>query len=131
MTATAASPMLTIGELAAEVGLSTHTLRWYEAQGLFPQPIPRTGSGRRHYGPEAIGWLRLLSRLRESGMPVAKMAEYSRLVREGDGNEDARIALMEAHSQALTEQIEILERCREVIDDKVALYRRRLADQSV
>ncbi|MDO8150534.1 MerR family transcriptional regulator [Isoptericola sp. b408] len=125
---TAPSPEgYSIGELARAVGMSTHTLRWYESRGLFPREIPRTESGRRRYEPETVEWLRLLARLRASGMPVARMAEYARLVRGGEGNEDERIALMEAHSRALTEQIDTLVECREVIDGKVAGYRRRLA----
>ena len=29
-----------IGELARLAGVSVHTLRWYEAEGLFPRDVP-------------------------------------------------------------------------------------------
>jgi len=115
-----------IGELADITGLSVHTLRWYESQGLFPRDVPRTSGGRRAYGPETVGWLTLITRLRESGMPVAEMAKYSALVRAGDGNEPERIALMEAHAAALDDQIQALLACRAVIGGKIDAYRTSL-----
>ncbi|MGV8881142.1 MAG: MerR family transcriptional regulator [Rhodoglobus sp.] len=120
-----------IGELADITGLSVHTLRWYESRGLFPREVPRTSGGRRSYGPETVGWLTLISRLRESGMPVAEMAKYSALVRAGEGNEPQRIALMEAHATALDEQIESLIACRAVIGGKIDTYRTALIARGV
>lgn len=115
-----------IGELADITGLSVHTLRWYESRGLFPRDVPRTSGGRRAYGPETVGWLTLIARLRESGMPVAEMANYSALVRAGEGNEPERIALMEAHAAALDEQIQALMASRAVIGGKIDAYRTAL-----
>ena len=42
-----------IGELAAEAGIATKTLRFYEERGLLPQP-ERAANGYRDYGPEAL-----------------------------------------------------------------------------
>jgi len=116
-----------IGELAEITGMSVHTLRWYESEGLFPQDVPRTAGGRRIFDDRAVGWLALLSRLRESGMPIAGLAKYSSLVREGVGNEAERIELMEGHARALDEQIEELIACRAVIRGKVDSYRKALS----
>ena len=85
--------------------------------------MPRTSGGRRIFNDEAVGWLALLSRLRESGMPIAELAKYSSLVREGAGNEAERIALMEAHARALDAQIDELIACRMVIRTKIDAYR--------
>lgn len=109
----------TLGELADLAGLSVHTLRWYESQGLFPRDVPRTSSGRRIFNDEAVRWLALLRRLRESGMPVAEMAAYSKLVRAGAVSEAARIELMESHARSLDAQIQELIACREVIRRKI------------
>lgn len=131
LSATETRRTYSIGELAELTNLSVHTLRWYETQGLFPRPVPRTSGGRRAYDQETIGWLSLLTRLRESGMPVAEMAKYADLVRAGAGNERERIALMEAHAQALDAQIRELIACREVIDHKIDLYRTALRERGV
>ncbi|MCZ6867715.1 MAG: heavy metal-responsive transcriptional regulator [Chloroflexi bacterium] len=43
-----------ISELAKATGLSAKTIRFYEAEGLIPDP-PRTGSGYRAYaGPDVV-----------------------------------------------------------------------------
>jgi DNA-binding transcriptional MerR regulator len=120
-----------IGELAEVTGMSVHTLRWYESRGLFPRPVPRTSGGRRIFNQEAVRWLALLSRLRESGMPVAELAEYSRLVSAGTGNEAERIALMEAHARSLDAQIEELIACRAVIRGKIDTYCETLSAEGV
>lgn len=126
ITEDAAEVTYSIGELAELSGMSVHTLRWYESQGLFPRAVPRSSGGRRIFNDEAVRWLALLSRLRESGMPVAQIAEYSRLVGEGAGNEAERIALMEAHARSLDAQIDELVACRAVILGKVDNYRASL-----
>ena len=128
--ATIAERTYTIGELATISGLSVHALRWYEAQGLFPRDIPRTPGGQRIFGDEAVRWLALLNRLRDSAMPVADMARYSQLVRAGEGNEADRIALMESHARSLDAQIEELIASREVIRDKITFYRQAVASRT-
>ena len=60
-------------------------------------------------------------------MPIAGLAKYSSLVREGVGNEAERIELMEGHARALDEQIEELIACRAVIRGKVDSYRKALS----
>src|SRR2546423_10213237 len=64
---------LTVGEAAAHVGLSVHTLRWYEQEGLV-SPVDRDTAGRRRYRPEDLDWLRLLICLRGTGRPGRGMA---------------------------------------------------------
>ncbi|WP_353829269.1 MerR family transcriptional regulator [Agromyces sp. SYSU T0242] len=127
----AAEPAYRIGELAALTGMSVHTLRWYESRGLFPADIPRTSAGRRVYGEQAIGWLRLLARLRDSGMPVSEISKYADLVRAGDGNEHERVELMEAHARSLDEQIDRLLASREAIRTKIRAYRHLLAERGI
>jgi DNA-binding transcriptional MerR regulator len=127
----AAERTYSIGELSERTGLSVHTLRWYESQGLFPRDVPRTPGGRRVFTEEALGWLSLLTRLRDSGMPVAEMSRYAALVRAGAGNEAERIALMQAHAGSLDQQIEELMAAREVIGGKIRSHRDQLAARGV
>lgn len=120
-----------IGELAHRAGVSVHTLRWYEAEGLFPRDVPRTSGGRRIYAYDSLAWLALLSRLRESGAPIAVMREYAGLVRAGSGNEAQRLALMRAHERSLDAQIESLIACRQVIGDKARGYQEMLIARGI
>lgn len=56
----------TIGELARQTGASIETIRYYERIRLMPRP-PRTGGGRRAYGPESLAMLNFIRRCRELG----------------------------------------------------------------
>jgi MerR family mercuric resistance operon transcriptional regulator len=56
----------TIGELARLTGASIETIRYYERIGLMPRP-PRTGGGRRAFGPESLHALNFIRRCRELG----------------------------------------------------------------
>jgi hypothetical protein len=59
----------TIDEAAERTGLSKHTLRYYEREGLLP-PIAKASSGHRRYTDDDIGWVRFLQLLRATGMPI-------------------------------------------------------------
>jgi MerR family mercuric resistance operon transcriptional regulator len=59
----------TIGELARQTGASIETIRYYERIGLMPRP-PRTGGGRRAFGPESLSALNFIRRCRELGFSL-------------------------------------------------------------
>lgn len=120
-----------IGELARLAGVSVHTLRWYESEGLFPRDVPRTPGGRREYAHDSLAWLALLGRLRESGAPIAVLRDYAALVRAGSGNEADRLALLRAHERSLDAQIETLIACREVIRGKSQAYQDALLARGI
>jgi DNA-binding transcriptional MerR regulator len=58
----AAEAFRTIGEMATELGVRTHILRYWEEQFPMLQPLKRAG-GRRHYRPEDVKLLQMISRL--------------------------------------------------------------------
>ncbi|HEY6694106.1 MAG TPA: MerR family transcriptional regulator [Solirubrobacteraceae bacterium] len=58
---------LTIGQLAQRFGLNTSAIRYYEANGVLPEPA--RVSGQRRYGPDAVRRLQVLD--------VAKRAGFS------------------------------------------------------
>jgi DNA-binding transcriptional MerR regulator len=71
----------TIGEVSVELGIETHTLRFWESK--FPQlrPIRRNGQ-RRYYRPADIAVVRVIDRLlRVEGYTIA--GARGALVREG------------------------------------------------
>lgn len=113
---------LTVSEVAERIGLSVHTLRWYERIGLLEQ-VQRGTSGYRRYTESDIGWLLTLLRLRATGMPVRDMVRYAELVRtEGDTTRERR-ELLERHRERVAAHIATLQQHLEVIDRKVAAYR--------
>jgi DNA-binding transcriptional MerR regulator len=113
---------LSISDAARITGLSAHTLRYYERAGLMLD-IERGQSARRRYTEADIGWIELLTRLRATGMPIRKVREYADLVREGGGNEAARLAVLEAHRREVLAHLEQTRRNLEAIDRKISYYR--------
>ncbi|MER7466781.1 MerR family transcriptional regulator [Streptomyces sp. NPDC097981] len=123
----AAAQSLSIGEVADQTGLSVHTLRFYEREGLLVGPVRRTSGGRRRYTSFDVDWLLICVKLRESGMPLADLRHFAELVRLGPGNEAERLRLLDAHRQRVDAQIQSLEECRSVITWKVGVYAEHLA----
>ena len=121
---------LTVGEAAAKVGLSVHTLRWYEQEGLVT-PVGRDAVGRRRYSPDDVDWLQLLTCLRGTGMPVREMRRYAELARTGPATEDERLRLFEEHRERVLARIADLHRDLDAINAKIDYYRRSVTCGSV
>jgi DNA-binding transcriptional MerR regulator len=116
---------MTIAQAAREAGVSAHTLRYYERAGLLA-PIERNGSGHRRFSVPDLEWVNVCAKLRATGMPIRRIREYAELVREGDGNEAERLALLEAHREDVLARLGEIQRNLELIDYKVGLYREKL-----
>jgi DNA-binding transcriptional MerR regulator len=117
---------LSISDVAAETGLTNHTLRYYERAGLL-LGVDRNGSGHRRYSSDDVSWLVMVSRLRATGMPIRMIRRYAELVRAGEGNEAERLAILESHRAEVVAKRDELDRNLEAIDYKLALYRKRCA----
>ena len=111
----------TIQEVEKEMGLSIHTLRYYEKIGLL-HPIRRGENGRRVYSEADLGWIYWLKLLRESGMPIRMMKRYVEITRAGDHTMSERCAILEEHRNHLREKIGTLHGYLERLDQKVEFY---------
>jgi DNA-binding transcriptional MerR regulator len=123
--ATATDTSRTIAEAAAQAGVSVHTLRYYERAGLLA-PIERNRSGHRRFTAEDVDWIVVCTRLRATGMPIRRIRAYAELVRAGEGNEAARLALLEAHREDVRRRLAEVSRNLELIDYKIGFYRARV-----
>ena len=115
------SEYLTIAEAAERTGLTQHTLRYYERDGLM-LGVGRAGSGHRRYSERDLGWVELITKLRATGMPIREVRRYAELVRAGDGNEDERLALLRAHRERVRAQLDAMAACLDAIDIKISYY---------
>ena len=113
-----------IREVAEKVGLSEHTLRWYERIGLLDR-IERGPDGRRRFGQKDLDWILLLTRLRATGMPVKEMQRYAELVRAGAGQQE-RIELLSEHRSRVRAALVAQQECLQMLDSKIRTYRRAL-----
>jgi DNA-binding transcriptional MerR regulator len=113
-----------IGEAAAKCGLSQHTLRWYERIGLVG-PVAKGGDGRRRYSDADLDWLSLITRLRETGMPVSDMQRYAELVRSGAG-EAERLELLKRHRAEVRRALAAQRETLKLLDSKIDTYARQI-----
>ena len=118
---------LPISDAAQLLGVTAHTLRYYERDGLMLDPVGRAASGHRRYSERDLTWIRLLTRLRATGMPIRELRSYAALVRAGEGNEAERLALLRGHRERVLAQLAEVRENLDAIEYKVALYQARLA----
>ena len=111
-----------IAEAAHLTDLTPDTLRYYERDGLMLRPVGRSATGHRRYTDGDLGWIGLLNCLRGTGMPIRDVRRYAELVRQGEGTEQARLDLLEAHrTHVLAELAEVQEHLG-AIDRKIGIY---------
>ena len=118
---------LSIAEAARRTGVSVHTLRYYERAGLVVTAVGRTAGGCRRYQQLDLDWITVCSRLRATGMPIKTIRRYAQLVSAGRGNEQERLALLEAHRADVTARLAEVQENLKLIDHKINVYRDRLA----
>jgi len=116
--------VLTVSEAAAQVGLTAHTLRWYEQVGLVT-PVGRDSAGRRRYTEQDLNQLTFLTKLRSTGMPVREMLRFVQLVRSGPQTMGQRRAILEAHRDRVLARVADLQRDLDTINFKIDLYARQ------
>jgi DNA-binding transcriptional MerR regulator len=95
-------------EIKERTGLSDHTLRYYEKDGILPD-IRRKENGRRIYEAEDLCWLEFVLCLRATGMPLQTIRRYRELMEQGDGTAAERRQLLVDQRENLLEQIETLQ----------------------
>jgi len=120
-------PGWSIAEAAHRTGVSVHTLRYYERAGLVVTPVDRSSGGQRRYHELDLKWITVCTKLRATGMPIRSIRRYAELVAAGPGNEQERLALMEAHRAEVTARLAEIQENLTLIDHKIDVYRGRIA----
>jgi len=118
---------VSIAEAARRTGVSVHTLRYYERAGLVVSPVDRTSGGRRRYRGLDLKWIIICTKLRATGMPIRGLRRYAELVAAGPGNEEERLALLEAHRAEVLARLAEIQENLKIIDHKIDVYRGSLA----
>lgn len=121
-TDTAATPGLTVAQMAEATGVTGHTLRYYERAELI-HPITRTEGNQRRYQAGDVEWVGFLVRLRETGMPIAQMREYAALRSQGDATLPEQLALLAEHQNTVRRQIKRLRGHERALDAWIENHR--------
>ena len=111
---------MAIAEVAALIGVSAHTMRYYERIGLVD--VPRDAAGRRVYDSGAIGRMIFLTRLRLSDMSIRDIQTYVDLVAQGEATVPERLEFLLAHRESIRQRLHDLQAALAVVDYKITTY---------
>jgi DNA-binding transcriptional MerR regulator len=119
--ATAAPATYRIGELAAKVGLTERTIRYYEERGLLDS-VKRLDGGQRVYTDDDVRRLKFIQKLKVLGLTLAEMQELETLY--GRHRTNAKVLprlveLLEAHLTTVSNRLSELTALR----DEIRSYR--------
>ena len=117
-----------IATTADRLGVSAHTLRYYERIGLVR--VDRDASGHRRYDAAGVRRLVFLTRMRASGMPIRDLRRYVDMVEAGRDTVPERLSLLTEHRDGLRTRIDELRLALAATDYKIAAYTRELEEQA-
>lgn len=97
----------TVKEVAARLGISEHTIRYYDRKGLMPF-LHKNNTGKRMFTEEDICLLELIKCLKSGNMSLSDIKEYITLFITGDEAIEMRKILLEKQRVFILQQIEVL-----------------------
>jgi len=110
-----------IGQVAEKMGMTTHTLRYYEKEGLLPF-VRKSGSGLRIFSDSDVEWLALIECLKGTGMSLKDIKQYIDWFLEGDSTLEKRLNMFVCQKQKVEAQMQQLQKHMEKINYKIAYY---------
>jgi DNA-binding transcriptional MerR regulator len=122
--ATAAPTNYRIGELAAKVGLTERTIRYYEERGLL-ESVKRLDGGQRVYTDNDVRRLKFIQKLKVLGLSLAEMQELETLYGRHHTNAKVLprlIELLDSHLATVSERLGELAALR----DEIRSYRQHV-----
>lgn len=115
-----------IGEMAKAADISEYTLRYYEMKGLIR--VKRDHVGRRCYEESDIEWIKFIKRLKDTGMLLKDIREYSKLRYEGNTTMPERLQMLEKHREYVLDQQKKWADCLGNLDAKIVFYKHSIED---
>lgn len=101
------SSILTIGHLARHTGTKVETIRFYEKNGLLPQPS-RTEGNYRSYEQDHLNRLSFIRRARDLGFSLDQIREFLKLSDDRSQSCAAVDAIAKEHRKEVERKIQDL-----------------------
>jgi DNA-binding transcriptional MerR regulator len=113
--------MYSVSQISQMSGLSASTLRFYEKEGIIPN-ITRNTSGRRQYSDEDLLLLELVICLKDTGMMIEEIKQYTHLIVQGNETIGQRRGILHAHKKNVEQQMMQMKKHLEQLNQKIAVY---------
>ena len=116
----------TMMQACKETGMTYQGLKFYCNEGLVPN-VKRDSLNRRIFDDHDIAWIKSLSCLKNCGMGIQEMKEYTQLCLEGASSIPQRQAILNEKKAQLEENIAALLASVDYINKKQEFYEEVLA----
>lgn len=110
----------TMKEVVQKTGITPHTLRFYEKEGVLPA-VDRDANGIRQFSDHFIDCVETVQALRSTGLPLAEIKQYVELYKCGDRTLPLRKVMLVDQKNKVEEQIARLMKTLEKLNYKLAL----------
>lgn len=117
--------MYSIQEVSKKTGLSAHTLRYYEKEGLITG-VERSRGGFRQYTDADLETLGLVCCLKNTGMSLQEILRFVQLAREGDHTLQERVALLRDHRENVIQRMAEMQKYLDKVTWKLNFYTEKL-----
>ena len=117
--------MYTIQDVSKKTGLTAHTLRYYEKEGLITG-VERSQGGIRQYTDEDLERLGLIRCLKNTGMSIQEIARFVQLTHEGDHTLEERVELLRAHRERVLERMAEMQKHLDKVTWKLNVFTEKL-----
>lgn len=104
-----------ISDLAKKTGLSIHTLRFYEKEGIL-RYVERTASGRRVYGKASLACLIGALCMKQAKLTLSQIKEFFDMTKMGDETLPQRLEMLTTARQNLEEMRRHIDQCLELVN---------------
>lgn len=116
-----------IHEFSKMTGLTPYTLRFYEKEGLIT--VNRDQNNIRIYDDRNKEWIDFFLHLKKTGMTIEDLKQYLTWWYEGDSTNQNRLDLLQKQKELALKEMEQIQQGIEVLDYKIEVYKKRVADQ--
>lgn len=117
---------MNIKKVSETLGLTIDTIRYYERIGVIP-PVQRDANGYRDYQVNDLNWLFLAKSLKNAGLSIESLVEFSELEQSPNDVQGAQKDVLHEQMDKLNAKITEMEKTRELLQYKIDTYDDRLA----
>lgn len=111
----------TMMQACAKTGMSYQGLKFYCNEGLVPN-VKRNKNNRRIFDERDIAWIKSLICLKNCGMGIQEMKEYTLLCLQGESTIPQRKAILREKKKQLQKSIAALKTSLKYIEKKQEFY---------
>lgn len=115
-----------IGEISRMFDIPVSTLRYYDAEGLFPN-LQRK-SGIRIFTDQEVDTLRLIECLKKTGLEIREIRQFIDWTKESASSYQKRFELMDQQRKNVENQIENMKKNLAMIQFKCWYYQQAMKD---